>query len=191
MARHLALLFSLLLCACGSTISYDYKKEPDPRNKEYEIGALDQVRVVVWKNTELSAEAAVRPDGVITLPLIGDAKAAGKTPSQLQKELAKKYEAFVKVDETAVSVSVTQINSYSFTVSGNVEKAGLYKEKPWVTVLEAIALAGGPNKYAGNEAYILRGSPQRKVPLDLKRATSGEHPEENVVVLRGDTIVIP
>ena len=106
-------------------------------------------------------------------------------------QLGARYAQFVRIEESAVSVGVLQVNSYSFTVSGNVEKAGVYKEKNFVTALEAIALAGGPNKYAGTEAYIIRGTPTRKVPIDLKRASSGEHPEENVVVLRGDLIVVP
>ncbi len=180
----------LLGCGGGGTL-YDYKREPDPRTKEYEIGALDQLKVVVWKNAELSAEVTVRPDGIVTLPLIGDVKVAGKTPSQLQRELGKRYAEFVRIEESAVSVGVLQVNSYSFTVSGNVEKAGVYKERNFVTALEAIALAGGPNKYAGTEAYIIRGTPPRKVPIGMKRASSGEHPEENVVVLRGDLIVVP
>lgn len=193
--RALLLLVSALVVAsttaCGSTVAYDYRKEPDPRTKEYEIGPLDQLKVVVWKNAELSAEVTVRPDGIVTLPLIGDVKAAGRTPSQIQREVSKRYSEFVRIEESVVSVGITQVNSYSFTISGNVEKAGVYKERSYVTAMEAIALAGGPNKYAGTAAYIVRGSPPRKIPLDIKRASSGEHPEENLVVLRGDLIVVP
>jgi polysaccharide export outer membrane protein len=186
----LALALALAACAAAPP-TYDYRHEPDPRAKEYEIGPLDQLKVVVWKNQELSAEVTVRPDGVVTLPLIGDVKAAGRPPSQLQKEISKRYAEYVRLDETAVSVGVSQVNSYSFTLSGNVEKAGVYAQKAYVTVIEAISLAGGPNKYAGNQAYVVRGQPARRIPIDLKRASSGEHPEENVVVLRGDLIVIP
>ena len=193
--RALLVLVSALVvasaAACGSTVAYDYRKEPDPRTKEYEIGPLDQLKVVVWKNAELSAEVTVRPDGIVTLPLIGDVKAAGRTPSQIQREVSKRSSEFVRIEESVVSVGITQVNSYSFTISGNVEKAGVYKERSYVTAMEAIALAGGPNKYAGTAAYIVRGSPPRKIPLDLKRASSGEHPEENLVVLRGDLIVVP
>lgn len=65
----------------------------------------------------------VRPDGIVTLPLIGDVKAAGRAPSQIQKEISKRYAEYVRLDETAVSVGVAQVNSYSFTISGSVEKA--------------------------------------------------------------------
>ncbi len=183
-------LLVLAAAGCASAIPYDYKKEPDPRNKEFEVGPLDQIKVVVWKNQELSAEVTVRPDGIVTLPLIGDVKAAGRTPSQIQREVAKRYAEYVRIEESVVSVGVSQVNSYGFTVSGNVEKAGVYKERSFVTAMEAISLAGGPNKYAGNTAYIVRGTPPRRIPLDIKRASSGEHPEENVVILRGDLIVV-
>lgn len=187
-------LVSLLLLAsvgCATASTYDYKKEPDPRTSEYQVGPLDQLKVVVWKNQELSADVTVRPDGVVTLPLIGDVKAAGRTPTQIQKEISQRYANFIRVEESVVSVGVSQVNSLSFSISGNVEKAGVYSVKSYVTVLEAIATAGGANKYAGNVAYIVRGTPTRRIPIDLKEASSGEHPEQNVVVLRGDLIVVP
>jgi polysaccharide biosynthesis/export protein len=187
----LVVLVVTVLFGCASAPTYDYSKEPDPRKKEYEIGPLDQLKVVVWNHAELSADVTVRPDGIVTLPLIGDVKAAGQVPSQMQKDLNKRYAAYVRIEETAVSVGVTQVNSYNFTISGNVEKAGVYNQRAYVTVMEAIALAGGPNKYAGSGAYIVRGQPSRKIPIDMKRASSGDHPDENVVVLKGDLIVVP
>jgi polysaccharide export outer membrane protein len=198
MASHLkARLVSLVLLlstgsgGCGGAIAYDYKKEPDPRTAEYQVGPLDQLKVVVWKNAELSADVVVRPDGVVTLPLIGDVRAAGHTPSQIQKEITARYANYIRVEEAVVSVGVAQVNSLSFTISGNVEKPGVYQVKSYVTVLEAIATAGGTSKYAGNSAYVVRGTPSRKIPIDIKQASSGEHPEMNVVVLRGDLIVVP
>ena len=189
-----ALLVSLALLAssgCGSTVNYPYNKEPDPRTSEYQIGPLDQVKVGVWKNAELSAEVTVRPDGIITLPLIGDVRAAGRTSTEIRKELSQRYAAYVRVEESVVTLTVTQVNSLGFSVSGNVEKAGVYQVKAYVTLLEALATAGGPNKYASNAAYIVRGTPARKIPIDLKALSSGERPDMNIVVLRGDQIVVP
>jgi polysaccharide export outer membrane protein len=189
-----ALLVSLVLVTslgCSSATSYDYKKEPDPRASEYQVGPLDQLKVVVWKNPELSADVVVRPDGVVTLPLIGDVKASGRTPTQIQKEITQRYANYIRVEESVVSVGVAQVNSLTFTISGNVEKAGVYAVKSYVTLLEALATAGGTNKYAGSQAYIVRGTPSRKIPIDLKAAASGEHPEQNLVILRGDLIVVP
>ena len=192
--RALVLVLSLLLVTslgCSSAVSYDYKKEPDPRASEYQVGPLDQLKVVVWKNPELSADVVVRPDGVVTLPLIGDVKASGRTPTQMQKEITQRYANYIRVEESVVSVGVAQVNSLTFTISGNVEKAGVYAVKSYVTLLEALATAGGTNKYAGSAAYIVRGTPSRKIPVDLKAAASGEHPEQNLVILRGDLIVVP
>lgn len=192
--RALVLVLSLLLVTslgCSSAVSYDYKKEPDPRASEYQVGPLDQLKVVVWKNPELSADVVVRPDGVVTLPLIGDVKASGRTPTQIQKEITQRYANYIRVEESVVSVGVAQVNSLTFTISGNVEKAGVYAVKSYVTLLEALATAGGTNKYAGSAAYIVRGTPSRKIPVDLKAAASGEHPEQNLVILRGDLIVVP
>jgi len=192
--RALVLVLSLLLVTslgCSSAVSYDYKKEPDPRASEYQVGPLDQLKVVVWKNPELSADVVVRPDGVVTLPLIGDVKASGRTPTQIQKDITQRYANYIRVEESVVSVGVAQVNSLTFTISGNVEKAGVYAVKSYVTLLEALATAGGTNKYAGSAAYIVRGTPSRKIPVDLKAAASGEHPEQNLVILRGDLIVVP
>lgn len=195
LARALLLLGVLaapgMLGCSGAATGYDYRREPDPRRSEYVVGPLDQLSIVVWRNQELSAEVTVRPDGIITLPLIGAVNAAGRTPSDLQKELAKRYGEFVRAEEVAVAVGVTQVNSYSFTVSGNVEHSGIYNSRTYVTALDALAMAGGPNRFASDAIYILRGTPARRIPIDLRRVTSGDHPEENLVLLRGDLIVVP
>jgi polysaccharide export outer membrane protein len=183
----------LALVACSSSVPpYDYKVEPDPRHQEFVIGPLDQLSVRVWKNPDLSAETVtVRPDGVITLPLIGNVRAGGRTPTELQNDIAKRLSDYVRSDEASVSVGITTVNSYTFTVIGSVEHAGYQTSKAYVTVVEAIAMAGGPNRFAGSWAYIVRGKPARKIPVDLTRATTSEHADENIVVLRGDLIVVP
>lgn len=197
--RRVALVASVILTlgcgaltvGCGGSHYYDYKREPDPRTSEYLIGPLDQLGIVVWKNQELSAEVTVRPDGIITLPLIGAVKAAGRTPSDLQRELAKRYADYVRAEEVVVAVGVTAVNSYSFTVSGNVEHSGVYTSRAYVTAMDALAMAGGPNRFASDEIYVVRGTPARRIPIDIKRASSGAHPEENLVIIRGDLLVVP
>jgi polysaccharide export outer membrane protein len=131
----------------------------------------------------------VRPDGIVTLPLIGDLKAAGRTPTELQKEITKRLAEYVRGEDLVVAVGVSAVNSYNFTIMGPVEHPGYYAPKQYVTVVEAVAMAGGLSRYAGNYVYILRGTPQRRIPVDMRRATSGEHADENIVVLRGDLIV--
>lgn len=187
----LAIAICVVLTGCGSPQSYEYAREPDPRASEYLIGPLDQLHVVVWKNQELSSEVSVRPDGLITLPLIGAVRAAGRTPSDLQRELAKRFTDYVRAEELVVSVDVAAVNSYQFTVHGNVEHPGVYSSRSYVTAVDAIAMAGGTNRFASDEIYIIRGTPARRIPIDLRRATSGAHPKENLVLIRGDLIVVP
>ncbi|HZS40673.1 MAG TPA: polysaccharide biosynthesis/export family protein [Polyangia bacterium] len=188
-------LLALCLAATGcGPISYDYSKEPDPRNHEFVIGASDGLKITVWKNPELSTDAKVRPDGTITMPLIGDVHAAGRTPGELKLEIGKKLSNFVKSDEATVTIAVTEVNSYRFTVSGNVEHGGIFTSKYYVTVAEAIALAGGLNKFADPKKLVivrLDEHGRRRVPIDYNRISSGEHPDENLVLISGDNLFAP
>src|SRR6187551_2603542 len=98
--RILACLSLVGLWACGaSSPAYPYAWEPDPRRSEYVVGVADSLRIRVWRYSELNTEIQVRPDGTITLPLIGDVAAAQHTPSELKKEIAERLAAFIKTDE--------------------------------------------------------------------------------------------
>ncbi len=181
---------------CATTHSkYDYASEPDPRKVEYVLGVSDVLKINVWKNPDLSVETPVRPDGTIPLPLLGDLKAAGRTPGQLRTEIAQRLAAFVKDEAATVTVSVAVVNSYRFVVSGNVEHGGAYTANHFVTVSEAIALAGGPNRYASpDEAVIIRNDATRglrRIPIDYPSILAGRHPEQDLPVVAGDTIYIP
>lgn len=177
---------------CGAT-GYDYSKEPDPRKREFVLGASDVVKINVWKNSELSTEARVRPDGTITMPLIGDIPATGRTPSQLQKEITQKLSSYVR-EGAVVSVAVAEVNSYRFTVGGNVEHGGIFTAKYYVTVSEAVAMAGGLNKFANPHRLVIvrnEGQGVRRIPVDFERVASGEHPEENLPLVAGDSLFVP
>jgi polysaccharide biosynthesis/export protein len=182
----------LATTGCASS-TYDYSKEPDPRKREFVLGASDQLRVNVWKNPEMSTDARVRPDGTITMPLIGDMQAAGRTPSELQKEITAKLTNYVK-EGPVVSVAVTEVNSYRFTVGGNVEHGGIFTAKYYVTVSEAVAMGGGLNKFANpHKLVIVRndGHSVRRVPIDYERVASGMHPEEDLPLVAGDSLFVP
>lgn len=184
----IGLLVTLAGCAADS---YDYSKEPDPRKREFVLGVNDAVHINVWKNAELSVDARVRPDGTITMPLIGDLQAAGRTPSALRGEITKKLASYIRDENAIVSIAVTEVNSYQFTVSGNVEHAGLMTSKNYVTVSEAIAMAGGLNRFANPHKLVLVRTDRagtRRIPLDYDRIGSGQHPEEDLVLMAGDTL---
>jgi polysaccharide biosynthesis/export protein len=178
---------------CGTRVAearafYADAARNDPRGRPFVIGPADVVRVTVWKDPNLSTDAAVRPDGTITLPLVGDIPAAGLTAAELQAKVAERLAAYAK--DAVVTVAIVDVNSYRFTVAGNVEHPGMFSPKYYVTVSEAIALAGGPNRYAstGNMVLVRRGE---RVPIDYDSILSGKSPEEDVVLLAGDSLRVP
>jgi len=193
----LAVVLVVLTSACPTPHPpYDYKVEPDPRKQEYVLGPSDVLRINVWHNPELSVEVAVRPDGTISMPLIGDVQAAGRTPAQVRTEIAKRLSTFIRDESAIVTVTVAAINSYRFVISGNVEKAGAYSSAHYVTVSEAIALAGGPNRFASaDETVIIRTDTARggvkRIPIDYPAILSGSHPEQDLFLLPGDTLYVP
>ena len=196
----LALLLVLLattgLVSCGAPLpNYPYAKEPDPRRAEYVIGVGDTLRIRIWKNPELNTDIQVRPDGTITMSLIGDVHAADLTPTQLKHEIKKKMSVFIKDEAAVVTVAVTDVRSYRVTVSGNVAQPGVLSAERYLTVLEAIALAGGPNRFASPaETKVIRVGSDGKVrhiPIRYDLLAEGEHLEMNLVLLRGDQVFVP
>jgi polysaccharide export outer membrane protein len=196
-----ACLFAALLTAAaagGCTTPrpfYDYAKEPDPRTGGYLLGPADVVHVSVWKNADLTVDATVRPDGSITLPLLGDIPAAGRTTEQVRDAIVAKLSAFIKDETATVTVTLTTVASYRFLVSGNVEHGGVFLSTHYVTVSEAMALAGGPNKFASPEqTVIIREDAQRgvkRIPIDYPAILAGTHPEQDLALFSGDLIYVP
>jgi polysaccharide export outer membrane protein len=183
----------VLIAACATRGGYDFQREPDPRAQEFPIGPGDRLQINVWRDQELSTDARVRPDGAITVPLVGDIRASGRTASQIRDEIQSKLAAFMKSETAKVTVIVAEVRSYYFTVSGNVERPGLYRASSYVTVLEAVAMAGEPNRYANLDLTLLRreGTRTKRIPIDYGTLRRGERMEQNIVVLSGDNIVVP
>jgi len=175
---------------------YDYASEPDPRKNEFVLGPSDVLRVAVWHNPDLSGDTVVRPDGTITLPLIGDLRAAGRTPSQVRNEISERLKMFVKDEAATVTLAVSAINSYRFTVTGNVERPGTFSANHYVTLSEAVTLAGGPNRFADPERCVLvRSDPTsltpRRIPINYPAILSGKRADQDLPLLSGDLIVMP
>lgn len=192
MTRALCIIGMILSFARCATETYDYTKEPDPRKQEFVLGVNDAIHINVWKNPELSVDVRVRPDGTVTMPLIGDLHAAGRTPSSLRAEITRKLSNYIRDESAIVSIAVTEVNSYQFTVSGNVERGGLMTAKSYVTAAEAIAMAGGLNRFANPHKLVLvrtDANGTRRIPLDYTRISSGLHPGEDLVLLAGDSLV--
>ncbi|MBW2731285.1 MAG: polysaccharide biosynthesis/export family protein [Deltaproteobacteria bacterium] len=187
-----------LLAGCPHTLpAYDYSKEPDPRKggAAFKLGPGDQVAITVWRNSDLTTNATVRPDGIITMPLIGDIRAAGRTPSGLRKEISRRLSGFIKDQVVTVTVAVTNVISYRFTVSGNVARPGLFTSSRYVTVQEAVAMAGGPTRFAEPIKTVIvrqgKGGKTRRIPVNYPFVVSGKSPQMNLVLLRGDVVHVP
>lgn len=159
------------------------------------IGVSDTLQVHVWKNPEVSTGAVVRPDGTITIPLLGDMLAAGLTPSQLRAQIKARLDQYVRDEGAVVTIAVNGINSYGVLVSGRVARPGPVNATKYLTVLEAVALAGGPTPYASPEDTVLiRRNPDgsvRRIPIRYDLIVKGEYQEMNLVLGRGDQIFIP
>ncbi len=157
----------------------------------YVIGASDVLTVTVWNQPTLSGTILVRPDGMITVALIGDVQASGMTSLQLADQIAKRLKKYYT--DPNVSVVISQIHSKLVYLLGEVEKKGPVDMTPGMTLLNAIASAGGLTDYANTKKiYILRGEAgkQQKIPVQYKDALKGIS-ECNLLLQPGDTIVVP
>ena len=193
----LAVLVLVLAAECPPKIpNYVYAKEPDPRNKELVLGVGDVIGINVWENPNLSVEVTIRPDGTITMPRVGDLKAAGETPTSLKNRIKNQLQAYVKMQGTEVTVAVKAWRSYRFTIQGEVSKAGVFSSDQFLTVSDALALAGGLTRFAKrNEISLTRKDGKsgqvRHIPLDYESLASGKRPDMNIIVMPGDTIWVP
>jgi len=157
----------------------------------YVIGASDVVAVSVLKEPTLSSSLLVRPDGMISMPLLGDIKAAGKTPLQLADEVTTKLKKYIH--DPNVTIILNQMNSKKVYMIGEIGRTGPVELTPGMTLLQAIATAGGPSPYANvKKMYILRteGGKQQKIHVEYKQALRGDS-SFNLALNPGDTIVVP
>jgi polysaccharide export outer membrane protein len=146
----------------------------------------------MWKEHDLSGTVVVRPDGRITVPLVGEVKVVGMKPLQLQAQLEDQLKPFITVPK--VSIAVNQINSRKVYLIGQVVKEGTFPINSSMTVLQVLAGAGGLRDFAKRKKiYILRkhGEEEIRFPFDYEAAIRGRNREENIRVEPGDTIVVP
>ena len=147
----------------------------------------------VWKEQDLTRSVIVRSDGKISLPLVGEVQATGRTPLKLEQEISAKLSSYIS--EPEVTVMVQQINSEKFNILGQVVKPGSYSLTGSATVLDAIALAGGFKDFAKQKSiYILRqkdNGTQSRIAFNYKDVVNGKHPEQNIKLEPHDTVVVP
>jgi polysaccharide export outer membrane protein len=158
---------------------------------DYVIGADDTLHIAVWKEPDLTATLPVRPDGKISLPLLNDVPAAGMTPMQLAASITEKLKKYIA--DPRVTVVVTAMNSRRVFVTGEVAHPGAMPLLPNMTVLQALSNAGFTQFANLKKIYLLRNenSKQVKLPFNYKDVVKGDHPEQNIKLIPGDTIVVP
>ena len=158
---------------------------------DYVIGPGDSLEVNVWKEPTISGTLPVRPDGMISLPLVGDLQASGLTPAHLSDEITEHLRKFI--NDPSVSVAVLGVYSKHIFLLGEVSKPGEMPLTPGLTLLQAISSAGGLSPYANaKHIYILRttGGQQQKIKFDYKLAIKSGN-LQGVTLVSGDTIVVP
>jgi polysaccharide export outer membrane protein len=156
----------------------------------YIIGPEDSLQVTVWKEPTLSGNFPVRPDGMISLVLVGDLPAAGLTPMALSTDISQRLKKYIQ--DPVVTVAVLGVNSQRIFMVGEVGKVGPVMLTPGMTPLQAIVTAGGLSLFANSKRiYILRmvAGKQQKIPFNYKAALKGEN--TGITLLPGDTIVVP
>jgi polysaccharide export outer membrane protein len=160
---------------------------------DYVIGPGDILSVHAWKEAELSRVLPVRPDGHLSLPLIGEVKAAGFTAAQLQAQFIELYQKYMT--NPAITVMVQEARSRRFNVMGEVQRPGSYILMQPTTVLDSLALVGGFRNFARVKSiYVLRAGSNgasERIPFNYSRVIKGKDPKANILLQPGDTVVVP
>ena len=199
--RHSTLAFVLALLTTLTAVPFSASAQtparpaaPVPKDgvalDDYRIGPEDVLAISVWKNDAMSRVVPVRPDGMVSLPLLDDVKAAGLTPMQLREHIAQKLTEFVP--SPAVSVIVNDVRSFKVAVIGEVLRPARYDLKSRTTLLDVLALAGGFNQFASRTRLVVlrtEGPKQSRIPVNYNRVISGE--EENPALKPGDIVIVP
>jgi polysaccharide export outer membrane protein len=187
----------LIVGVTGCTSRSGNLKETQTTPTDFFLGPEDVLEITVWRNQDLSRQTVVRPDGMVSMPLIGDVQASGLTANQLAARIADRLKEFK--ESPSVSVSVKEVNSYNIFVLGEVQKPGKYQLKSNTSVLQAIAVAGGFTVYASkNKMQVVTtevngdGRPHEiRIPVRYSELLSGKGERGNFVLKSGDIVVVP
>ena len=187
-------VYCMSLQGCAESIFQEREYEAP---SEFLLGPEDVLEIAVWKNPDLTKIVVIRPDGLISMPIVGDIQAAGLSANELAQRLADRLRQFVQ--NPAVSVNVKELNSYSIYVMGEVAKPGKYQLKSYVTILQAISMAGGFTEFAKkNKLQVVRIKSignhklqESHIPIRYEEVVAGKNESGNIILLSGDTVVVP
>ncbi len=195
-------VLAILLAACASSPPPSPAPAPPPTRPdpvptvppiaEYRIGPEDVIEIIVWKNGDLSKTVTVRPDGIITLPLIGELRASGRTAEEVRRDIKTRLERYKDAPE--VSVTITDVRSYNLYILGEVRTPGRYQVKAATTLLQALALAGGFTEYADTNGIVVvrrdtrdMSAKEQRIKIRYKDLIK----RGDVALSPGDTVIVP
>jgi polysaccharide export outer membrane protein len=165
-------------------------KAPSAGGPSYKIGVGDVLQVSVWEEPQFTESAVVRPDGMISIPLVSEAVVAGLTPESAQTMLAARLERFLH--KPRVTVIVQEIHSRMVYITGEVQRPGAYPLIDTMNVVQLVSRSGGLTDFArSKQVYVLRAGSGARVKVDYRRLLKGQSPEQNVELTPGDTVVVP
>ena len=197
-----ALAAALLLSGCETASpqfdSQEFSDDPGdiqvPEVMEYQIGPSDVLSVTVWNHEDMNRTVTVRPDGMISFPLVGEILVVGLTPAQLQDVMETALQKYINILDGEVSVMVDEVHSYKVSVLGRVRTPGRFEFNSQVTVLDALAQAGGLTDFASSsDILILRPGPEevKRIRFDYRQVVRSDREDGRLFVFPGDIILVP
>lgn len=197
--RPFILACALLLTGCTSMSTMPDDDDPNAQAvqiEDYRIGPADRVQVDVWRNPDVSVTTPVRPDGMISVPLVGDVRAGGRTPEELAEVIEQALGYYIR--DTEVTVIVTELNSHEYLfrvrVTGAVEEPLSMAFRPGMTVLDLVLEAGGMTEFASpnrSRLYRSKGNERRTYPVRLDDILADGDLTTNYTLRPGDIVAVP
>jgi polysaccharide export outer membrane protein len=176
----------------AKAIASENKEAVKPVKHAYKIGSGDILEILVWKEPDLSKQTFVRMDGMISLPLLNDIQASGRTPMQLKEAIEKMLEDFI--EDATVTVIVKAPTSQKYYILGEIGRTGEYDLLKELTILQAFARAGGFTEWAAKTKIILlriENGKDKIITINYKDIIKGKDFSQNILIKADDTIIVP
>jgi polysaccharide export outer membrane protein len=164
----------------------------DGQDNAYLVGPQDVLEILIWEEKDLQRTVLVRPDGRFSFPLVGEVVAAGRSPEEIQKEITERIKKYIP--NPVVTVLVTEVASYKIYVIGQVKQSGEFKVGRYLDVMQALALAGGLTPFATEDKIIVLRrdrDAQAVIPFRYDEVKRGRNLESNILLQRGDVVIVP
>ena len=179
----------LLMVIGASTV---FAQDRDASDLEYQIGPDDLLDISVWKEETLQRKVVVRPDGKVSFPLIGEVQAASHSAEEIQNDITQRLKKYIP--DPVVTVVIDKVSAYKIYVIGEVKNSGQYQVGHYLDVVQALALAGGLTPYAAeNKIKILRreNNVVTVIPFEYAKVEAGIELKQNIILKRGDVVIVP